>query len=712
MESQSQTQIEIQFNPFLPEIERVIYTTNSQLEIWTDCVFGGSDANKAYNLSVSIKFTGNLVIDALENAVKTLVDRHECLRANFSSNGRFMNIFRDFIIDISHNDISQLPTIDKEKSKDTIIKDELNSLFDLVNGPLFKVKLIKTDEFEHILVITHHHIIGDGLSFDIILEELSTLYSAQVENKVPNLPNPERFSEFAERINSLMESDEYQHLEDFWLKIYEESVPLVNLPIDNIRPSLRTYNSQRLDFPVDDNLINSLKLVGISSGCSLVTTLLAAFELFLSKQTGQNDLVVGFPSSGNILYDMRQMVGDCVNLLPLRSNISSNISFIDYLKQRNSQLFDAYDHQQVSFGHLLHKFAIARDPSRVPLVPVILTVDLNRDIESEFSFSGLSHEFKINPREYATFEIQLHAFRTKNGPSFQWSYNTTLFKPDTIKKMMLSFEQILQKIVEDPSKTIEQISYQDYTSAYNELNATSTNYSNVALHDLIALQAQKTPKNIALGFNDKVISYEDLQEQTNQMAHYLKAQGVLPGDFIAVSIPRCPELVISLLAIMQCGAAYLPLDHEYPLARLEFMLEDSEAKFLLTSNTLLNALPKWSNSILIEDAITALNQYPATKLQNRVDPESIVYLLYTSGSTGKPKGVPITHKNLVNLLSTVAIEPGIKETDRLLSITTISFDIAGLELYLPLIKGATLILADHDTARDGRLLLEMLEKEK
>ena len=273
MENQSQILTETPFDPFSLEIERVIYTTNSQLEIWTDCIFGGNDANKAYNLSVSITLKGNLKIDLLELAVRTLVQRHECLRATFSPDGQFFCIYSDFNIEISNNDISELSMAAKELSKNTLIKEELNFLFDLVNGPLFKVSLIKTDDCEYILTLTHHHIIGDGLSFDIMLEELGTLYSAYVKNESPKLPNPERFSEFAEKMNSLSESSDYKHLEDFWLNIYRESVPTIELPIDKKRPSLRAYNSHRLDFPLDDTIINALKNVGMSAGCSLVTTL-------------------------------------------------------------------------------------------------------------------------------------------------------------------------------------------------------------------------------------------------------------------------------------------------------------------------------------------------------------------------------------------------------------------------------------------------------
>ncbi|MBZ4033583.1 amino acid adenylation domain-containing protein [Flavobacterium sp. 17A] len=717
MKNQPQIQIEmeaeteIQFNPFSPEIERVIQTTNSQQEIWTDCIFGGSDANKAYNLSVSIKFKGNLITEVFEQAVKTLIDRHEALRAGFSPDGRFMCIYSDYNIEISHNDFSDVAAIEKESTINKHIKEQVSELFDLVKGPLFRVNLAKIDDFETIATLTIHHIVGDGLSIDIILEELGALYSAAVENKVHNLPAPEKFSEFAERINSFMESSDYQPLADFWIDIYKESVPTTELPLDFVRPSLRTYNSDRLDFPLDDAIITELKNIGIKTNSSLVTTLLASFEIFLCKLTGQNDLVVGFPSSGNTLYGMKQLIGDCVNLLPLRSKIVSDNSFLDYLKQRNTQLFDAYEHQQVTFGHLIKSFPITRDPSRIPLVPVILTVDLSRTIEDDFSFTGLSHSFNPNPREFGTFEIQLHIFRAKSGPSFQWTYNTTLFKPETINKMMTSFEEIIKELIANPTNPLSDIIGGNYLADYADLNTTEMAYPDITLTELLRKQSEITPTKIAVEYHDIKTTYTELHEKVNQMAHYLKAQGVQPGDFIAVSFPRSPELLYSLLAIMQCGAAYLPLDPEYPKERLEFMLNDSNARVLLTSKTLFASLPSWPQTLFIEDAIEALDQYSHLPLPFLVNSDHNAYILYTSGSTGNPKGVPITHKNLVNFLCSMALEPGIEENDRLLSITTISFDIAGLELYLPLIKGATLILADHETARDGRLLIDLVKNE-
>ena len=327
MKNQSQKLNINPFNYILTEIESVVNTTDSQLEIWTDCLIGDSDANKAYNLSYSIKFRGNLVLEALEYALKTIVQRHECLRASFSSDGLYMNVYKDSKIQISHNNISKLTNDEKEKSIESIIDGEVNCVFDLVKEPLFKVKLIKVDDLENIIVLTHHHIIGDGLSINIIVEELGMLYTSFIENIDPNLQNPERFSDYAQKVNSLIESSDYKKIEEYWLTTYKESVPVIELPINFSRPDLRTYNSQRFDFPIEDNLVNSLKELANSTGSSLTTALLSAFEVFLCKITGQNDLVVGLPVSGNWRYDMKHLIGNCANLLPLRTKVNSKISF-------------------------------------------------------------------------------------------------------------------------------------------------------------------------------------------------------------------------------------------------------------------------------------------------------------------------------------------------------------------------------------------------
>ncbi|WP_394749356.1 non-ribosomal peptide synthetase [Spongiimicrobium salis] len=697
------------FDPFAgPAIERVMYTTQAQAEIWIACKLGGEDANRAYNESVSLVLTGALNQIILEHSVEELIQRHQALRATFSADGRFMCVFKEVPIDIVNQDFSSLPENERERALAAYLLEDANYVFDLIRGPLFKVGLLKINPFEHRLILTAHHIICDGWSTGIMLEELGGLYSAYVSNKIPTLPEVDSFDSFVDEQQSFIESDAYKKTLRFWLQQYESSIPQLSLPTDFPRPELRTYKSERLDFAIDRDLLAALKKTGVKAGCSFVTTLMTAFEVFLYQQSGQDDIVLGLPSAGQSVLGKTQLVGHCVNLLPLRTKISQDISFTDYLKQRKSAIFDAYDHQQLSFGQLLQKLSISRDPSRVPLVPVIFNIDMG--MTNQVSFTDLSYKLISNPRTYEAFELFLNATGTEDALILEWSYNTSLFKATTIEQMMVSFKEILTKIVAAPHAAIGTIAKADDT-AYRKLNQTQASYPQLSLHELLAKQAQRFAKRRAIIYGETEISYEQFEERVNQLAHLLTQKGVATGTIVGVSLPRSIELVITLTAIMQCGGAYLPLDHSYPNQRLEFMMDDADVGVLISSNTFSSTPKTEATTFFIEDLFSNLHTLPTTPLAKTIPNDQLVYILYTSGSTGKPKGVPVTHKNLLNFLYSMLEEPGITENDRLLSISTISFDIAGLELFLPLLKGAELVIANDETAKDSRLLLELLVKE-
>ena len=697
------------FNPFKgPEIVRIIPTTQSQSEIWTACMFGGEDASRAYNESVSLILLGDLNKAALEDSIQKIIGRHEALQATFSPDGRFMTIFDKMPIETFYQDISQLQITQKNKAVNNYLSEDANNSFDLVKGPLLKIGLIRLSKLEHQLVLTAHHIICDGWSLGIMLEELGSFYSAQIQDETPNVPQPETFSSYVGEEQAFIESPEYVKTQEYWLKQYETSVPTVTLPTDFPRPQLRTFKGDRLDFGIDSDLVANLKKIGIQSGASFVVTLLAAFEVFLYHQTGQDDLVLGLPAAGQSLSGKTQLIGHCVNLLPLRSKLATDIPFNTYLKNRKAAIFDAYDHQQFSFGQLLQKLAIARDPSRVPLVPIMFNIDMG--MASAVAFNGLSYKLKSNPRAYETFELFLNATGSEDKLLLEWSFNVSLFKPETIEQMMASFKEVLNGIVANPKVKIGDIIKVD-DSAYSKLNDTLVSYPQLPLHKLLANQARITALKQAVKFGDSEISYENLERQVNQLSHYLVEQGVRNGDCVAVSLPRSIELVVTLIAIMRCGAAYLPLDPNFPSTRLEFMLEDSKSKYLITTKEFSSLFKTNSKVLLSENIFLNLAQFSPSPLTISVDINDIAYIMYTSGSTGKPKGVVVTHKNLVNFLCSMMDEPGISENDKLLSITTISFDIAGLELFLPLLKGATLVIANDETAKDSRLMLELLQKE-
>ncbi|GAB1858555.1 amino acid adenylation domain-containing protein [Flavobacteriaceae bacterium MHTCC 0001] len=699
----------IPHNPFSgPEILRVINTTQPQEELWTACKLGGDNANRAYNESVCLDFKGELNKIAIEKAIKTLVDRHESLKCVFSTNGEYVTIFREIEVPVNFVDISLNSEKEQQTALNKYVNDDAEYIFDLVKGPLIKFTLIKISNFEHRLIITSHHIICDGWSMGIMLQELGTLYSAYATDTLPKIPESENFSSYSDELLELVESDAYQNIETFWLKQYEDSVPEVSLPTDSPYPALRTYKSNRLDFPLNKDLLNQIKTLGLKSNCGIVTTLLAAFDIFLFKTTNQSDVVVGLPAAGQSATGMTQLVGHCVNLLPLRTKLNTQLSFKDYLKQKNNNLYDAYDHQQLSFGHLLQKLTIPRDPSRVPLVPVVFNIDLGMD--QGVAFHDLTYKLISNPRQYEIFDIFLNASGSENDLVFEWSYNETIFKPETIEKMMSSFETIIENLVASPDEPLAEIVYDNFKKSYTELNQTQTSYPNDSLFELFKKRAALNPKKIAIESDDEQITYEDVLKKVNQLARYLNNKGIGEGDFVGVGLSRNPDLVVSLLAILQCGAAYQPLDPEYPKNRLEFMLDDSKAKILITSKNHSDSFPDTATKILLEEAVISSKQLEEKPLPIKVPNTNLAYILYTSGSTGKPKGVKVTHKNLVNFLTSMAVEPGIDKKDRLLSITTISFDIAGLELFLPLLEGATLVLSDENTAKDGRLLLNVLRE--
>lgn len=698
------------FDPFSgPELESVVYTTKSQSEIWTACYFGGSDAARAYNESISMDFMGSLDSIAMSRAIQTLVGRHEALRATFSTDGIYMSIYKQSTIELVTIDLSDLDENTKKQALDQYISEDAYFLFDLVHGPLLKVGLLKLSENSHTLVITAHHIICDGWSIGIILQELGAIYSAYVENKIPDLPLSIPFNAYANKEQLFSESDENKATEKFWYEIYENSIPVVNVPTDNPRPSLRTYKSQRLDLAFDTNLLSNLKQTGLSAGSSLVTTLLTSFEVFLYQLTSQEDIVVGLPVAGQPVAGMNNLIGHCVSLLPLRSKPIPNISFNDYLKQRKSELFDAYDHSQLSFGHLLQKLHIARDPSRIPLVPIAFNIDMG--MTDGVDFSNLTYKMRSNPKAYGVFEIFVNASGSEKNLVFEWSYNEALFEPETIKKMMASFEEIVRIIVEDPSKTLGQIAFQDFTSENNKISVTRMAYPKSTLHELFAEQAEMFPNSIALEFENKQITYSELAKMINQMANYLWTQGLRPGQIVAVSLDRTPELIASLFAVLQCGASYIPIDTMYPDARLNLMIEDADASFYIGLNSKRN-FPNKVVSLSIEHILNAIQGLPTEPINHKVATESAAYIIYTSGSTGKPKGVQVAHCNAINLVYSMAKEPGICATDKIFSVTTISFDAMVMEIYLPLLFGACVVLVDEETRRDGRLLLKKAVKDK
>lgn len=698
----------ITFNPFEDgkDIEKIVAINESQREIWLSCIIGGEEASLAYNESVSLDFKGSFQFNYFKKSFEMVVKHHEALRSSVSANGESFIIYRDLPFDFEMEDLSGRGTDEQNSVIEAFVTAQMNLRFDLQNGPLFRVHLHKLAEDHHYFTLVIHHLIGDGWSIGIILENLSKLYNAQLKGLPAMLENGPQISTYALEQHHFLQSDDFRIVENYWLDLYKDTVPVLDLPTDYIRPSTRSYKANRIDHPLPVSLVHQLKAMGAKAGCSLVNTILSAFEIFLYQQTRQKDIVVGLPTAGQSATENFELVGHCVNLLPLRSTIEPEVSFLEYLKFRKSAFFDAYEHQQLSFGQLVKKLNVKRDPSRVPLVPVVFNMDMGMD--SAVFFDALKHQLFSNPRAYETFEIFLNLTGSKDSFILEWTYNTQLFKAETILRMTNEFETLLEKLAQQPELQLREFAQRNKKEPVRKTTTVELPFKGTV--ELIDEAAARYPQKIAVSFRQQQLSYGELIKKSNQLAHHFIKKGIQAGDIIGLSTERSMEMLIALLAILKAGAVYIPLDPEYPHERIEFMLEDSAAKILLTSEQNKGRFKTNASEIIIEEIWQDLGSYPDHDPEIRSAPQDLAYILYTSGSTGKPKGVKITHKNLSNFLLSMQAAPGITAEDRLLAITTISFDIAGLELYLPLISGAELIIADAEETKDGRLLLSIIEK--
>ena len=706
--------IAVDFNPFAEgELLLTAPATESQKEIWAS-VQMGSEANCAYNESQSLRFKGNLEVDTLRSALQSLVQRHEALRMTFSPDGATLCIASSLHIEAPIIDLSRLDqagqAIEVARLRQQAVEEPFNVEFD----PLFRVQIIKLHPQEHLVILTAHHIICDGWSWAVLITELGTLYSALKQGLAPELEEPEQFSEYAIALEAAKESEEAIETVDYWLQQFAQSVPVLDFPTDRPRPPLRTFNSAREDWELSPALISSLKQLGTTLGCSFMTTILAGFEVFLSRLTGQEDVIVGVPAAGQADSGQYNLVGHCINLLPLRSYIDDQLSFSAYLQLRRSTVLDAYDHQQFTFGSLVQKLSIPRDPSRIPLVPILFNIDQGLDTD-KLSFVDLEVEFCSNPRSYENFELFINATELKGKVTLECQYNTNLFDAVTIRQRLAEFQILLEGIVANPEQTIATLPLLPEAEQQRLLqwNDRKTEYPHqLCIHQLVEAQVARTPDAIAVVFEDQQLTYQALDQKANQLAQYLHTLGVGPEVLVGLCCDRSLDMVVGMLGILKAGGAYVPLDPDYPQERLEFMVGDAQIAVLLTQSHLTTNLPNTQAKVVCLDS--DWETIPVNKgihsSASGVTPDNLAYIIYTSGSTGKPKGVQIIHSAVVNFLTFISQEPGIRPEDVLVAVTTLSFDIAALELFVPLIIGAQVVIVSRTVATDGRLLAEELDR--
>jgi len=676
------TFVRVNHDPFAGrEIEKVVLTNESQRELWLSCILGGDDASLAYNESVSLSLEGDLNLAAFENAIQKLIQRHEALRAVVSLSGEDLIIYKDMP--------AKLIRYDGPDSE--FIQEEISKPFDLYNGPLFKTYLHQQEDRKSYFTIIIHHIIGDGWSIGIILEDLSKLYNAYVYAQTPHLPQAEQISDYAVEQLVFRKSSEYMETLDFWLEKYRDGVPVLNMPLDFSRPAVRTYRGKRNDYVLNPELLQALKKLSAQSGASLVATLITAFEVYLYHHTGQQELVLGLPAAGQSVTGYFGLVGHCVNLLPLKSKVSPQLSFLNYLKIRKSEIYDAYDHQRLTFGELLQKLNLKRDKSSVPLVPVVFNVDMGMD--EKVKFDGLTHHLFSNPRVCQTFEISLNVNGSKNSMTFEWAYNTQLFTSVTIDRMMKEFELLLETVTTSPETPISSVLL--HPRPFPELAVSQVAIpSDLTILDLIKQHTDLSPLRKAVIHGEKSLTYKELDERSNQVANHLLTLGITKGALIPICVQPSIEMIIGILGILKTGAAYVPVDRDFPEQRKSYIIASCEQPVMLTDlrNSKHLKLNEINPDILILDDLKSPVWKASTKyIGVQIAPKDLIYIIYTSGSTGQPKGVMIEHIAIVDYLFGLRkAMPQILDCNSFALGSSIATDLGNTVLFSALLQGAEL----------------------
>jgi amino acid adenylation domain-containing protein len=685
----------IDFDPFIDgEILLTAPTTAAQKEMWL-AVQISTEANLACLLSQSLQLTGKLDQSALQQAFRELIARHESLRITFSGDGNSILIAADVALQIPVIDLSNLTGAEQALALEKQQQQAVNTQFNLQRGPLFNAKVIKLHDAEHVVIFTIHHIVCDGWSFGILTTELAALYSAFSQELSPELNQADCFSEYAYLEQAKIEQQEQVPTEAYWLQKFTSLPPIADLPSDFPRPLLRTFNSDREYHTLSAQLVNKLKQFGIRQRSSLMTTLLVAFEVFLAKLTGQPDLVIGVPTAGQTVEGKYNLVGHCVNFLPIRSLLQPQRTFSTQLQTRSSEILDDYDHQDFTYGQLLQQLSIPRNPERIPLITAVFNIDLDGGSQSN-QFGDLATTTRINRSAYAAFEFFLNGAVAADGKlHLDCQYNTKLFTAETIQQRLAEFEHLLTQIVSTPETAIEHLSLltppqQQQLVGWN--HTTSDYPRDQCIHQLFAEQVAQHPQKIALVAGEEQLTYQELNHRANQVAHYLLSKGVQPDELVGLAVARSINTIVGMLGILKAGAAYLPLDLAYPPERLAFMCENAALRILLTTADLVTKVPVQNvETICLDQDWPIISEANDHDPQTNITAQHLAYVMYTSGSTGQPKGVCIPHQGVVRLVkSTNYLEFTADQV--FLQLAPVSFDAATLEIWGSLLNGAKLVL--------------------
>lgn len=702
----------VEVNPFeFGELVGAVDSTESQREIWLASQFG-DDANCSFNESVFIHLKGDLNEQAMHRALGDLCQRHDSLQGCFSADGQQMVFYENRKIALIRSDYQAQTEEEAQARLKNLCRELVEQPFDLTEGPLARFHLIKFAPEEYSLILTFHHSVCDGWSLYVIAEELGQLYTARVDNVLPQLPDAPSFAEYALWERGEETEQLRQDSLTYWQQQFAHGAPSLELPYDNPRPLQRSFAALRIDKELPRDLVADLKALAATNKSTLISTFMAGFVAYLHKLSGSRDIVLGVPFAGQMAKEDFALVGHCVNIIPLYFKLEGNESFSDLNKMVQQHMLDAFDNQYLTYGTLLQTIEAERDPSKPPLVSVIFNVD--QEGEASEAYKNLKMEFGSNPRTFENFDINMNITLSVASAVMECTYNTGLWRSSSMHRRLDEIAQFYRRLSAQPDvpmRTLEYLLDADREAIVSSWADSAHEYGyKGSLNGLVEAAVDKFPEHTAIIADDNRLTYAELDSRANQLAHLLIEQGVVAESIVPIMMERSLEMVIAINAVLKAGGAYLPLDPEHPVDRIEYIVEETNAAIALIQERFSGNLPSGLSHLAVDSNADSLADYPTSRPDVSSKPDQLAYVIYTSGSTGKPKGVMNEHQAVCNHMLWMNDTYQLSPNDKVIQKTPYTFDVSLWELFLPLMSGSQLIMAKPGGHKETEYLIDLINE--
>lgn len=670
----------------------------------------------AYNIPSAVIMNGRLDINALNDSFNLVIKRHEALRTVFKmADGQPVQvILPELKIDLPIKELTGFKRAEQMDMVRQIITEDNLKPYDLSNGPLLRVMLIRLKDDENVLCLNMHHIVSDGWTLQVLMKEVSAIYTSLASGRAVAMPEPTiQYGDYTIWQREWVKGETLNRQLDYWVEKLRGCQSVLELPADHQRPPVQGYRGARKYFEISSGLSRELHELAQKKGATIFMILLSALKIILQRYSGQSEIIVGTPIAGRNRTELEGLIGYFVNTLALSTELSGNPSFNELLERVKETTRGAYDNQDIPFENVVEALQPERDLSRNPLYQVCFSYQ--SEAIPEIHMQGLKLASLEVESATARFDIELQLWKAGEIIRGFFEYSSDLFEKSTIDRFTEHFLTLLENIPKHhqiPISDIPVMSEQERQRILYAWNDTCVEYAkDLCVHQLFEQQVLKTPDNAAVIFGDRKLTYKELNDRANQLSRYLIKMGAGPETFIGICVERSEDMLVAQLGILKAGSTYIPIDPAYPSERILYMIQDARMPFIITQQRLSDSISgQGAKIVCIDEEWTAIAEESKDNPENKITGTNLAYTIYTSGSTGKPKGVQIPHGAVVNFLKAMSKEPGMVENDRLLSVTTICFDIAALELFLPITVGACVVIAERETVLDGAALINAVKK--